>query len=141
MLELSSSQPGDLQSLATLKLRQIESIFALAIHQNLEQFENRVESIIQEAYTAIHPTVAWRFREAAITMLERQKHQGSSQPEPIVFPDLYPLYGSADIRGSSNHRNEAVRADLIEHLELALAVLGVAYFGVRTTRRRNTDGR
>ncbi len=123
LLELASSQPGDLHALTLLKLKQIESIFALAIHQNLERFENRVESIIQETYTAIHPTVAWRFREAAIVMLERQKHQGVSHPEPIFFPDLYPLYGSADIRGSSRHRNEAVRTDLIEHLELARAAL------------------
>jgi hypothetical protein len=123
LLELSSSQPGDLHALALLKLKQIESIFALAIHQNLEQFENQIESVIQETYTAIHPTVAWRFREAAITMLERQKHQGLSQAESIVFPDLYPLYGSADIRGSSLHRNEAAYADLIEHLELARTTL------------------
>jgi GAF domain-containing protein len=123
LLELSSSQPGDLHALALLKLKQIESIFALAIHQNLEQFENQIESVIQETYTAIHPTVAWRFREAAITMLERQKHQDLSQAEPIVFPELYPLYGSADIRGSSQHRNEAVRTDLIEHLELARTTL------------------
>ncbi len=126
LLELSSSQPGDLHALAALKLKQIESIFALAIHQNLEQFENRVASIIQETYTAIHPTVAWRFREAAIAMLEQQKHQGVSQPEAIVFPDLYPFYGSTDIRGSSHHRNEAVRTDLIDHLELACAALATA---------------
>jgi hypothetical protein len=123
LLELSSSQPGDLHALALLKLRQIESIFALAIHQNLEQFENQIESVIQETYTAIHPTVAWRFREAAITMLERQKQQRLSQPESIVFSDLYPLYGSADIRGSSQHRNEAAYADLIEHLEMARTTL------------------
>jgi hypothetical protein len=123
LLELSSSHPGDLHALALLKLKQIESIFALAIHQNLEQFENRIESVIQETYTAIHPTVAWRFREAAITMMERQKQEGKSYAESIVFPDLYPLYGSADIRGSSQHRNEAVQTDLIEHLELACTTL------------------
>jgi hypothetical protein len=126
LLELSSSHHGDLHSLALLKLKQIEAIFALAIHQNLEQFENRIESIIQETYTAIHPTVAWRFREAAITMLEQQKQQGKSYAESIVFPDLYPLYGSADIRGSSQHRNEAVRNDIIEHLELACTILTAA---------------
>ncbi|MHC4590016.1 MAG: GAF domain-containing protein, partial [Planctomycetota bacterium] len=126
LLELSSSHPGDLHALALLKLKQIESIFALAIHQNLEQFENQIESVIQETYTAIHPTVAWRFREAAITIIERQKEQGQSYAESIVFSDLYPLYSSADIRGSSQHRNEAVQSDLIEHLELACSTLDTA---------------
>jgi hypothetical protein len=123
LLELSSTNPGDLHALALLKLKQIESIFALAIHQNLEQFENRIESITQDTYTAIHPTVAWRFREAAITMFERQKQQGTSYPEPIVFQDLYPLYGSTDIRGSSQHRNEAIQADLSTHLGIVSTTL------------------
>jgi GAF domain-containing protein len=133
LLELSSSHPGDLHALALLKLKQIESIFALAIHQNLEQFENRIESVIQDTYTAIHPTVAWRFREAAITILERQKQEGLSYAESIVFPNLYPLYGSADIRGSSQHRNEAVQADLFEHLELACTTLTAARITVPLT--------
>jgi hypothetical protein len=133
LLELSSSHPGDLHALALLKLRQIESIFALAIHQNLEQFENQIESVIQETYTAIHPTVAWRFREAAITMIERQKEKGPSHTESIVFHDLYPLYSSADIRGSSQHRNEAVQSDLIEHLGLACSALDTARITVPLT--------
>lgn len=123
LLELSSSQPGDFHAMATLKLKQIESIFALAIHQNLEHFENRIQSVIQETYTAIHPTVAWRFREAAVTMLEGQKKHEVVHPDSIVFSNLYPLYASADIRDSSLHRNEAVRADLIEHLGLARVAL------------------
>jgi hypothetical protein len=126
LLELSSSQPGDLQALAALKLKQIESIFALAIHLNLQRFEDRVTAITQETYTAIHPTVAWRFREAAIALLDQPKHQRMTRAEPIVFPDLFPLYGSADIRSSSQHRNEAIRSDMLEHLELARTALGTA---------------
>ena len=113
--------------MATLKLKQIESIFALAVHQNLERFENRVESIIQANYTAIHPTVAWRFRDAAIGMIEREKERGTAEPESVVFSGLYPLYGSADIRGSSRHRSAAVRDDLIEHLAGDLAAIGAAF--------------
>jgi hypothetical protein len=126
LLELTSSQPGDFQGLAMLKLRQIESIFALAINQNLQRFEERVTAVTQETYTAIHPTVAWRFREAAIALLDQPKHQRLTRAEPIVFPNLFPLYGSADIRSSSHHRNEAIRCDMIEHLELARTALGTA---------------
>lgn len=133
LLELSSSRPGDLNALTALKLKQVESIFALVVHQNLEQFETRVESIIQKTYTAIHPTVAWRFREAAISMIEQQKAQGVYQPEAIVFQDLYPLYGSADVRGSSRHQNEALQADMIEHLELVRKALAEARAAVSLT--------
>jgi hypothetical protein len=43
--------------------------------------------------------------------------------EPIVFPNVYPLYGVSDIRGSSAHRNAAIQTDLVAHLQLALDVV------------------
>lgn len=128
LLELTSTVPGDLHGLAALKLRQIESIFGLAIHTNRERFENRVTRIIQETWTAIHPTVAWRFREAAIAILDRRRSTGEAHPpiEPIVFDGLFPLFGSADVRDSSEIRNRAVRRDLVEHLGMARDALQAA---------------
>ncbi len=40
---------------------------------------------------------------------------------------MYPLYGSTDIRGSSEGRNQAIQDDLCGHLELALHVLNAAW--------------
>ena len=47
--------------------------------------------------------------------------------EPIVFDQIYPLYGVSDIRGSSTHRNAAIQADLVAHLELARDILQLGY--------------
>ena len=46
--------------------------------------------------------------------------------EQIVFHDVYPLYGLVDMRDSSRIRNEAIRADLGEQLQLALDVINAA---------------
>jgi len=129
LFELTSSEPGDLNALAMLKLKQIESIFALAVHQNREHFEQRISDLIRHTYTAIHPSVAWRFREAAVEVLEHQKRDDVHDAEPILFAGLYPIYGSADIRGSSDHRNDAVRKDLIEGLKAAREALSAVREG------------
>ena len=46
-----------------------------------------------------------------------------TEMEPIVFEDVYPLYGLADIRGSSVQRGLAIQADLLTQLRLAAAAV------------------
>ncbi len=121
IFELTSPRPQAVDASTMLKVQRIEPVLALAVFQNLERFETRVESTIQQAYTAIHPSVQWRFREAAIEMLEMGA--GSPEPVPVTFEDLHPLYGSADIRGSTRQRNEAARRDAIERLRAAQRAL------------------
>ncbi|NJL44779.1 MAG: hypothetical protein HC922_01595 [Leptolyngbyaceae cyanobacterium SM2_3_12] len=42
---------------------------------------------------------------------------------PILFEQVYPLYGISDIRGSSDERNRAIQQDLLCQFGLALAVI------------------
>jgi hypothetical protein len=125
LLELSSPEAGAVDASSLLTMRGLESTFALAVTQNLEWFETRVESAIQHAYTAIHPSVRWRFREAAIERLERG--DGTGELEPVVFEAVHPLYGAADIRSSTHHRNEAVRHDVLGRLGRARDALAAIY--------------
>jgi hypothetical protein len=55
---------------------------------------------------------------------KRQVGHDRIDPEEIVFEDVYPLYGAYDIRSSSILRNEAIRADTTQQLELATQALG-----------------
>jgi hypothetical protein len=95
------------------------------VKRNAEDQETRVQAVVKEYFTAIHPTMEWRFTDAARRLLARREEAGGRavEMEPIVFEDVYPLHGSSDIRGSSTARNEAVQGDLIEHLTLAGRVL------------------
>lgn len=72
---------------------------------------------VQERFTNIHESVRWRFEE------EAERRSLGLTPEPIVFQNVYPLYGISDIRGSSNERNRAIQTDLTAQFHLALAIV------------------
>jgi len=91
----------------------------------VEELNSRIQTVINEQCTAIHPTVEWRFRRAVLNGFERHRGTatGAMQLEPIVFEGVYPLYGLADIRGSSTQRAQAIQGDLLAQLRLARAVV------------------
>ena len=75
---------------------------------------------IQQRFTHIHnihPAVEWRFVQ------EAERRSWGLPPETIVFSEVYPLYGISDIRGSSEERNRAIQADLLEQFRLGLAIV------------------
>jgi hypothetical protein len=123
LLELSSPHPGDLDVVTALKLREVLPLFSMAMRRSLEELEARVQAVIKEKCTAIHPSVEWRFRQAVLDTIERRSDGTVPEMEPIVFRDVYPLYGASDIRGSSTQRNLTIQADLTDHLGLARAVI------------------
>ncbi|RAK65971.1 GAF domain-containing protein [Hymenobacter edaphi] len=124
LLELGSPNPGDLDEFALDKVTAFLPLFAVAVKRNAEEIQTRVQAIVKEKFTAIHPSMEWRFTDAALNLLEKlEDGNKNAEMEPIVFQDVYPLYGSSDVRGSSTARNEAIQGDLIEHLTLANRVL------------------
>ena len=126
-LMLKSKRPGALNALNTTTLRlPVLPLFAVALNRSLEQLNQKIQSVIKEEFTAIHPSVEWRFQEAALHYIQH-KDEGVSALEPIVFPQVYPLFGVSDIKMSSDHRNAAIQADLIEHFSLAQEILQLAY--------------
>jgi hypothetical protein len=128
-LSLSSPNPGDLGALQEPKLQEILPLFSMAVKRSMDELENRIQALIKEKCTAIHPVVEWRFRQAVLGGLERQSRTGSAagEMEPIVFRDVYPLYAIADIRGSSTQRSWSIQADLLAQLAMARDVMRAAH--------------
>lgn len=122
-LDIASPHPDEFGPIDIMLLAEIAPIFSLAIKRALEEIDYSVQSIIKEKCTAIHPSVEWRFRKAAFQHLDRLRMGQASEMEPIVFRDVYPLYGVSDVRGSSFARNRAVAEDLEEQLKSAIAVM------------------
>ena len=56
-------------------------------------------------------------------MESRENDMGPVKVEPIVFRDVYPLYGQADIVKSSIFRNEAIQEDFKNNFNLILEIL------------------
>ena len=126
MLELRSPGVGDLNPLQSAKLQEVMPLLSMAVKRGLDELNARVQAFIKEQFTAIHPSVEWRFRQAVLTAFEQ--HQGGSiQLEPIAFEGVHPLYAMTDIRGSSTQRSLAIRADLSTHLRLALDIVRAAH--------------
>ena len=128
MLELASEKINDLDAFSLIKVKQLVSLFSLAVQRSMDELESQIETIIREAYTAIHPTVAWKFESAANKILDCRLKGEEVDSEPIVFEHVYPLFGLSDIRGSSSQRNNAIKDDLVEHLNLAKKVVNQAMF-------------
>ncbi|MEM6725201.1 MAG: GAF domain-containing protein, partial [Bacteroidota bacterium] len=120
LLELGTSEVGMLNELTTFKVNDITPLFAAAISRSMDELGNQIEAIIKEKCTSIHPSVEWKFQDAAFNLLKkREAGETSAEMEQIVFKDVFPFYGQADIRGSSDERNKAATQDLIENLQLA----------------------
>jgi hypothetical protein len=126
-LDIGSPKSGDLSVMDILIMAQIQPLFAVAIKRVLDDYENKIQRVIQEKCTAIHPSVEWRFHRAANHYLDSADAGRASEMEPIVFRDVYPLYGVTDIRGSSHERNRAIQNDLGEHLSMGLKVVQLAH--------------
>jgi GAF domain-containing protein len=125
-LVLKSRRAGALSALNAAYLTPVLPLFALALNRSLEQLDQRIQTVIKEECTAIHPSVEWRFQQAALNYIQRRE-EGVTGLEPIVFDQVYPLFGVSDIRTSSDHRNAAIKNDLIEHFQMARDILLVAH--------------
>lgn len=123
IIELGSPYAGDLNSFSLTKIQQFLPHFEAAVKRTAEDLESRIQRVIKEKFTAIHPVMEWRFKEAAQNLLELQESGIHAEIEPIIFHDVYPLFGVSDIRASSTERNRAIQGDLIEHLRLVEKVL------------------
>ncbi|MBI2161108.1 MAG: GAF domain-containing protein [Candidatus Rokubacteria bacterium] len=129
-LELGSPRPGDLDATHLPKLQEVLPLFSMAVQRSMEELNTRIQAVIKEKCTAIHPVVEWRFRKAVLQGIERHTAagvDGGPELEPIVFERVYPLYALADIRGSSTQRSLAIQADLLTQLRLAKDVVQAAY--------------
>lgn len=124
LLEIASETKGKLQFHNLSKIQPAIQLFALALEKTSESLEMQIDKTIKEHFTAIQPAVEWKFTEAAFTYLQYQQISELARMPSISFEDVYPLYGSIDIRNSSTERSQAIQQDLLEQLNLAKEVLG-----------------
>ena len=124
VLEIASPRPYELNSLNQNKLKDLVPVFKSAIKRGTQEYTNVLDATIQEHYTSLHPTVKWRFYEAAENyQFALQEKNENIRIEDIVFENVCPLYGQVDVKGSSMARNIAIKEDLITQLTLAIEVL------------------
>ncbi len=114
LVGVMSHRPNHFDALDCRQAEQLIPAFTAAMTAAQRQLVQR------RFITNIHPSVEWRFLQ------EAERRSLGLPPEPIVFNDVFPLYGISDIRGSSDERNRAIQADLLEQFRLGLGVVETA---------------
>lgn len=123
MLELATSTPGTLSPISAHRVENILPMFTAAVKRVKEEMNTEVRALIQEECTAIHSSVQWRFFEAGVNLMNKRRTDDKAALEEIVFKDVFPLYGLADVRNSSTERNNAIQKDLQQNLKLVKNLL------------------
>lgn len=123
VLEVVSPRAKDFNSINVNKLGEVIPFLTDTIERLISELRNRVQVVIQEKFTTIHPSVYWKFRaEAQRLIYNRQLGLGSGITE-IIFPEVYPLYGQIDIKGSSEARNQSIQEDFSTQLNSISGIL------------------
>ncbi len=120
MLELADPAEGAFNSGNRVHLGAVLPTLATAVARSLDVMNLRLQAVVNELFTAIHPATEWRFLQAAATHIRSGPDR---HPESVTFEEVHPLFGISDIRSSSILRNEAIQADLLTQLRLMARVL------------------
>src|SRR5256886_12719098 len=89
--ELESPHPGDLNATHLPKLHEVLPLFSMAVQRSMEELNNRIQAVIKEKCTAIHPVVEWRHRSG--------QPAGGEQPGPAGAASGGLLHPSRRSRG------------------------------------------
>lgn len=124
-LEIGAHEANGLDVFSTLYFEELLPLFAMAVSRFLEGLEDKVQAIIKQNCTAVHPAVEWKFNKAAIDYLDQSDKGLLTEMAPIVFEEVYPFYGLSDVRNSSKTRNACIKQDLVDQLKSAKRTLSV----------------
>jgi hypothetical protein len=124
MLEISSPVQNQLSQDTVARLEPAIPLLSLALLKCRDSFQNKIEKVIKEKFTALQQPVEWKFAEVAWNYL---RNKASDATRSVIFEGVYPLYGAIDIRNSSLERSHAIQKDLKEHLVLVDEVLEKLY--------------
>lgn len=125
ILEVGSPKAYQLNSINANKLKDIIPVLAITVERSLDEMHNLLETVIQENYTTIHPSVKWKFYDAADAYISENNEK--KKLKDIRFKNVYPIYGQCDVKGSSTARNTAIQEDLSYQLDKTITLFEDIY--------------
>lgn len=123
VMELVSTRAGELNSVNAHKLEVVMPFLVNTIDRQITATQNQIQAVIQNEYTALHPSVQWKFKKEARKAIELHNNHQEYDLKEIVFENVYPLYGQIDIKGSSESRNISIQKDLDNQIEAVMFLL------------------
>ena len=123
ILEIGSDDEGRLNYKHVARLDIAIPLFTRAIEKSAESLDTQIDKVIKEQFTAVQPSVEWKFTESAYNFIIQKQQGKDPKPERIAFESVYPLYGAIDIRNSSVERSQSIQLDFIEQLQMASTLI------------------
>jgi len=123
IIELVSGLKGELNSINANQLDVVMPFITDTIERKFAEMRNRVQALIQNEYTSIHPSVYWKFKKEVNKYLAFKRDHKPYNLKEITFRNVYPLYGQVDIKGSSDTRNHSLQTDLENQLGAAALLI------------------
>lgn len=109
------------------RLRPAMPLIGQLFQYSIEEFDAKMDEVLMDKFTALQPSVQWKFNEAVWHFLQSQNTNSKvKEIETVTFKHMYPLFGAIDIRNSTTERNKALKDDLnvlLNHLMDALKAI------------------
>lgn len=125
ILEIASKIPGAFNRINALMLKDLIPLIENSIYRFTNDFLHQVNSFIQTEFTALHPSVDWKFRNIAKELILNPT--ATFTKSEISFRDVYPIYGEIDVRNSSYIRNQCTKIDYQNQIKLLIKVCEELY--------------
>ncbi len=119
VLEIYAREELEVDEKLLSRLHSAMPLLGQLLQYRIEEFNAVMDQVLKDKFTALQPSVQWKFNEAVWDFLKSGKGKKKAQEiETVTFKGLYPLFGAIDIRNSTVERNHALKEDL--KIQLAL---------------------
>ncbi|MNG63691.1 hypothetical protein D3C79_219230 [compost metagenome] len=112
ILEIYSHQLDQLDNETIHSLRELVPLLSQLSHDITTEFKKRIDEIIINRFTTIQPAVQWKFNHIAAQYIqELENDEQNAHIKPVIFEEVYPLYGAIDVKDSTIIRNASILKD------------------------------
>ncbi|MEJ5995913.1 GAF domain-containing protein [Pedobacter sp. Du54] len=118
VMEIYSKEDLEVDDKLISKLHTALPLLGQLLQYRIEEFNLQMDEVLKDKFTALQPSVQWKFNQVVWDFLKKNKGKKKTQDiDTVTFKGLYPLFGAIDIRNSTVERNYALQADLKIQLE------------------------
>lgn len=112
IMEIYSHQLDQLDNETIQSLRTLVPLLSQLSYDITAEFRKRIDEIIINRFTTIQPAVQWKFNHIAAQYIqELENDEQNAHIKPVIFEEVYPLYGAIDVKDSTVIRNASILKD------------------------------
>jgi len=124
VMEIYSHEDLEVNDKLLSRLHSALPLLGQLLQYRIEEFNQKMDEVLKDKFTALQPSVQWKFNQVVWDFLKKGKGKKKVQEiDTVTFKGLYPLFGAVDIRNSTVERNYALQEDLKVQLAILIETL------------------